>query len=110
MPFEKVDTKSLAKKYGIDINTIRAKHELIEKIIAARKKSSLSQKELAALIGKSQSFIAKIENGIGTKNFSFDLLLKILNVLGYQFKISIKKSSEDSKLAAWLNTILTKTN
>ena len=100
MPFETVNTRKLASKYGIDLETIDAKHALINKIKTARLKQGLSQNDLALRINKSQSFIAKVESGIGTKNFSFDLLLLILKSLGYEFKIMTRKSTSDSKLAA----------
>lgn len=100
MPFETVNTKKLAAKYGIDLATISAKHKLIDKIKKARIEQGLSQNDLAQRINKSQSFIAKIESGIGTKNFSFDLLLLILKSLGYEYKITMKKLGSEDKLAA----------
>ena len=78
MPFHTINTKKLAAKYQIDISVIEAKHKLIEDIKLARIRQGLSQFQLGQKMGKSQSFVAKIESGIGTRNFSFDLLLKFI--------------------------------
>ena len=37
--------------------------------------------------------IAQIESGVGTSKVTFDVLLNILNFLGYDFKVSLKKSA-----------------
>ena len=100
MPWETISLEQLAAKMGVDFETIKAKHELIEKIIGTRKKYSLTQEDLANMIGKSQSYIAKIESGIKTKNVSFETLFKILSALGYNYKITTKKVSEPESLAA----------
>jgi len=100
MPWNTIDTEKFARKLGVDVDTINAKHELIDKIKKARTKHGLTQGDLSALIGKSQSYIAKIESGIATRNFSFDVLLGILKKLGFDFKITTKKVSDPDSLAA----------
>lgn len=100
MPWKTIDHNKLAKKHGIDLETIKVKHALIEEIKRGRLKAKLSQNDLAKLIGKTQSFIAKIESGLGTKNFSFDLLLEILKALGYKYKITTKQANKNEKLVA----------
>ena len=99
MSWETLDLKEVAKKPGIDYSEIRAKHELITRIKSARKKHNLTQEDLAELLGKTQSWIAKVENGIGTKNVSFEALFKILFTLGYDYKITTKKISEPQQIA-----------
>lgn len=100
MPWETIDTENFARKLGVDIDTINAKHELIDKIKRARKRHGLTQNDVGRLIGKSQSYIAKIESGLATRNFSFDVLLGILKKLGYNYKITTKQVSEPEILAA----------
>ncbi|MCC6220322.1 MAG: helix-turn-helix domain-containing protein [Deltaproteobacteria bacterium] len=100
MPWEKLNLEELAEKLGIDYSEVRAKHDLVRKIKAARKKHSLTQEDLAKMLGKSQSWIAKVESGLGTKNISFETLLKILSMLGYDYKIVTKKVSNPEKVAA----------
>jgi len=42
-------------------------------------------------LGVTQGRIAQIESGIGTAKITFDVLLHIFDVLGYEFKISTRK-------------------
>ena len=91
MAFKTVNTKKLAKKLGVDLAEIEVKHSLISKIISIRKRKKLTQEDLANMIGKSQSWIAKIESGIGTKKVNFETLFQILSALGYEYKISTKR-------------------
>ena len=100
MPWETVDLKKLAERLGIDHAEVLAKHELIRKIKSIRQKNNLTQEDLAKKFGKSQSWIAKVESGIGTKNISFEVLFRILSVLGYNYKITTKRVSRPEKLAA----------
>ena len=100
MPWKKIDTEKFAKELGIDIETIKAKHELIDKIKKARAKQGLTQQDLASKMRRSQSWIAKIESGVGTRNVSFELLFQILAVLGYRCKISTRKVSDPETMAA----------
>lgn len=100
MAWETLDTEVFARRIGVDVSTINAKHELIDKIKKARIKQGFTQADLGKVIGKSQSFIAKVESGIGTRNFSFDVLLGILKKLGYEYKITTKKVSDPETVAA----------
>ena len=93
MPWKTIDTREFAKRLGIDMDTIDAKHELMLKIRDIRKKQGLTQKDLGDLIGKSQSYVAKVESGVGNRNFSFDVLFGILKKLGYRYKITTHKIS-----------------
>lgn len=100
MPWKVIKTEQLAKELGVDIETIKAKHELIRKIKKIRQDNNLTQEDLAKLINKTQSYVAKVESGLGTSNFSFDVLLGILKTLGYDYKITTKKVSSPGVLAA----------
>ncbi len=90
MPWETMSIEELAEKLGIDIAEAREKQRLIRKIVAARKEKKLSQAALAKKVGVSQGRIAQIESGIGTAQISFDVLLKVLSVLGIDYKITLK--------------------
>ena len=100
MPWENFELEKLALKMGIDSSEVKAKHELIKKIKSARQKHKMTQKELAERLNKTQSWIAKVESGIGTKNVSFEALLKILTVLGYDYRITTRKIRNPESLAA----------
>jgi DNA-binding XRE family transcriptional regulator len=59
---------------------IDIKIALSEKVREARKRRQLTQKEIAAIIGSSQSRVAKIE--AGDPSVSIDLQVKLLLALG----------------------------
>ena len=77
---------------GYDSWLITTKNKIIASIVKARKKESLSQKELADRLGTSQSVISRIENGM-TKSITLDYLTKVANALGISTKISLKKTA-----------------
>ena len=87
MPWKVVSLEKLAKSLGINAHEIREKHRLIEMIVGIRKKRKLSQAKLAKMARVTQGRIAQIESGIGTANITFDVLLRLLEILGYKFKI-----------------------
>lgn len=61
--------------------------------LKTRKKQKISQVALAKKMGVTQSRIAQVESGVGTSKVTFDVLLGILGVLGYDFKILPKKTA-----------------
>lgn len=93
MAWKEMTPKEIADSMGISIEEVRAKQSLIQLIIKERKEKKLSQSVLAKKLGVSQGRIAQIESGIGTSQVTFDVLLHILAVLGYSFKIIAKKAA-----------------
>ncbi len=91
MPWKEMNMNDLAESLGINPNEAREKHHLIKLIVKARKAQGLSQQNLAKKVGVTQGRIAQIESGIGTSKMSFDVLLNLLGILGYDFKIIPKK-------------------
>ena len=91
MPWKEVTSKQLAKDLGIDYRELKAKHELIKKIIAYREKNRLSQATLAKIVGLSQARIAQIESRVYCDKVSFEVLFKLLASLGYEYKLTVKK-------------------
>jgi transcriptional regulator with XRE-family HTH domain len=87
MPWETLSMEKLAASLGVDINEVREKHRLIDKIIEIRIQKKLSQAKLAKMAKVTQGRIAQIESGIGTSNITFDVLFRLLDILGYKFKI-----------------------
>lgn len=100
MAWKEVSAKQLAQQLGIDYAEVKAKHELINRIKDARESLGLTQQAVAEKVGKSQGYLARIERGVGTKNISFDVLLRILNKLGYNYTIVVKQTSKRRSLAA----------
>jgi DNA-binding XRE family transcriptional regulator len=91
MSWRKVNLSRLADDLGVDINEIDQKLKLREMIVKVRAARGLSQEELARVVGVSRSRIAQIEAGIKMHKMSFDILLRVLNCLGYKYTITTKK-------------------
>ena len=87
MAWKTITSEDLAQELGIDYSELKEKHALIDQVKAARKSQRLTQKALADRVGVSQSMIAQIESGIGTKKHTFDLLFKILSALGKDCRV-----------------------
>ena len=86
-----MDLVKWADEMGVDINEIDQKLKLRDMIIKIRNKKRLSQDELASLVGVSRSRIGQIEAGIKLQRTSFDVLFRVLQGLGYQYRISATK-------------------
>lgn len=78
------DVEEFGKSLGlshVDMEIIRYKKELIEKLKERRKKLRMSQAELAKKIGSQQPAIARMEAGL-VGQVSMDFLVKIALTLG----------------------------
>lgn len=93
MAWKEMTVEELANNLGVNVKEVQEKQKLIQLITKARKASGLSQAALAKKVGVSQSRIAQIESGVGTSKVTFDVLLNLLSVLGYDFKIVPKKAA-----------------
>ena len=91
MAWKEVNLAKWADNMGVDINEIDQKLKLREMIIKIRNKKGMSQEELAEVAGVSRSRIAQIEAGIKLHQASFDVFLRILQCLGYRYKITATK-------------------
>jgi DNA-binding XRE family transcriptional regulator len=83
------DVDEFGKSLGlshVDMELIRYKKELIEKLKERRKKLRMSQAELAKKIGSQQPAIARMEAGL-VGQVSMDFLVKIALTLGVPFTI-----------------------
>jgi DNA-binding XRE family transcriptional regulator len=86
MPFEKVNIKShleeelKSKEFRENYNRVRKEYELIEQIVAMRKKMKITQETLAKKANVSQQAISRLEK---EKHIpKIDTLLKIVDGLG----------------------------
>jgi len=93
MAWKEMNVEELAKSLGVNASEVREKQKLIQLILKIRKEQKVSQAALAKKAGVTQSRIAQIESGIGTSKVTFDVLLNILIILGYDFKILPKKAA-----------------
>ena len=81
------NTTQFGKSLGlseIDIELIRQKKKLIEKLKSTRLKKKISQTQLATLVGTKQPSIARMESGL-VSEVSFDFLAKIAIALEVSF-------------------------
>ncbi len=93
MAWKEMTVEKLAKSLGINASEVREKQRLMTLIIEERKEQGLSQTALVKKLKLSQGRIAQIESGVGTNKVTFDVLLNILNFLGYDFKVTLKKNA-----------------
>ncbi len=93
MAWKEMNIDELAKSLGVNASEVREKQKLIQLIVKIRKEQKMSQVALAKKAGVTQSRIAQIESGIGTSKVTFDILLNILTILGYDFKILPKRAA-----------------
>lgn len=91
MGWKKANLAKWADEMGVDINEIDQKLKLRDMIIKIRAKKELNQDELAELVGVSRSRIAQIEAGIKLHRTSFDVFLRVLQGLGYKYRITASK-------------------
>jgi len=76
------ESKRLYDEYGRQL-------EIAYQILQLRKKSKMTQAELAKRIGTKQSNIARME--AGNQNFSIEILQRIASVLGKNLKVEFTK-------------------
>lgn len=93
MPFKRINLEQTAHELGVNSFEIKEKQRLIERIKKLRKEQNLSQAQLAQRIGVSQGRIAQIESGIGTTKISFDVILHIINELGFNYEVRLKRAA-----------------
>jgi len=83
--FDKINLYYSVLYYGF-MNT---KKELVKEIISRRAVLGITQEQLSKLSGVGLKTIYKLEQGLG--NPSLDTLEKVLDVLGLEFSIKLKK-------------------
>lgn len=93
MAWKELSVSELAQSLGVNAVEVREKQKLMQLIVAIRKKRGWSQTQLAKKVGVTQGRIAQIESGVGTARVTFDVLLNILNTLGYGYKIVSRKAA-----------------
>ena len=91
-----MSTEELASNLGVNFAEAREKQKLMKLIEKTRKELKLSQAALAKKVGVTQSRIAQIESGVGTAKVTFDILLQVLSILGFDFKILPKRAASEN--------------
>lgn len=94
--YEKYDldtfSKEVLKLSDYDIWLIRTKNKIIQEIVNRRKSQNLSQKDLAKMLGTTQSVVSRIETGLSRK-ITLDYLMKVVSVLGMSPQTLLKKAA-----------------
>jgi len=65
--------------------------ELLDEILKARAEAGLTQAELAARIGTTQSAVARLETAIGKHSPSIGTLKRYASALGYRLQVRLVK-------------------
>ncbi len=76
------------KEVKKEFDKLAPRYAVISKLIDARIKKGITQKELAKRVGTKQSAIARLETG--NTNPSVDFLEKVISAMGYKLQIQIK--------------------
>ena len=71
---------------------IVTKNKIIASIVKARKKESISQKDLAEMLNTTQSVISRIESGT-SKHITLDYLMRVASVLGLSSNVTLRKAA-----------------
>ena len=67
------------------------KCKMIKHIIKSRKEQGLTQKDLAEMLGTTQSVISRMENG-PRKGITLDYLTKVISTLGMSPRLTVRKA------------------
>ena len=65
--------------------------EILEEILRARAEAGVTQAELAARIGTTQSAVARLETGLGKHSPSIGTLKRYASALGYRLQVRLVK-------------------
>ncbi len=86
-PEEMAAAFNLPEEFAIEL---RFRRPLINKIIEIIKKDEITHAVIAKRVGTSRSRITALINNTGT-GASIDLMIRVLNALGYQAEFKVKK-------------------
>ena len=73
---------------------IAEEFELLDEILKARTASGLTQAEVAARIGTTQSAVARLESEIGKPSPSIATLKRYASALGYKLQVRLVKAAD----------------
>ena len=86
--FKSYTLEELAKEWGIDLQVLKIKRELVKTIRTYCTDHAITQRKLASMVpGLTQDRVSKIFNGL-VGNMTIDKLVEILSAL--KFKVNVK--------------------
>lgn len=74
-----------------EYDALAEEFELLDEMLKARAAAGLTQAELAARIGTSQSVVARLESAIGRHSPSIGTLKRYASALGYRLQVRLVK-------------------
>jgi transcriptional regulator with XRE-family HTH domain len=74
-----------------EYDALAEEFELLDEILKARAASGLTQAQVAALIGTTQSVVARLESNIGKHSPSIATLKRYATALGYRLQVRLVK-------------------
>ena len=75
--------------------------ELLDEILQARAAAGLTQAEVAARIGTTQSAVARLESEIGKHSPSIATLQRYASALGYKLQVRLVKEEGRTTRSTW---------
>ena len=84
------------QKFNKVYSKLQPEFDLASQIVIARRKSKLSQSELAVILHTKQPAVARFENGGFTKS-SIERLQEYVGALGYDLHINLTPKNNDSQ-------------
>jgi transcriptional regulator with XRE-family HTH domain len=87
--------KALARR-GVrrEYDDLKEEFELLDDILKARSEAGVTQAELAARIGTTQSAVARMETAIGKHSPSISTLKRYASALGYRLQVRLVKEQD----------------
>jgi transcriptional regulator with XRE-family HTH domain len=74
-----------------EYDELKEEFELLDNILKARAEAGVTQAELAARIGTTQSAVARMETSIGKHSPSISTLKRYASALGYRLQVRLVK-------------------
>lgn len=74
-----------------EYHDLKEEFELLDDILKARAEAGVTQAELAARIGTTQSAVARMETAIGKHSPSISTLKRYASALGYRLQVRLVK-------------------
>jgi len=77
-----------------EYDDLKEEFELLDDILKARAEAGVTQAELAARIGTTQSAVARMETAIGKHSPSISTLKRYASALGYRLQVRLVKTQD----------------
>jgi transcriptional regulator with XRE-family HTH domain len=83
-----------------EYDRLAAEFEFLDEILKARSAAGLTQADVAARIGTTQSAVARLESAIGKHSPSIATLQRYASALGYRLQVRLVKEQSQTRVLA----------